>query len=175
MNRSCFVILQGFKVAYIVFKKASSLQKALQLDSSELRYFSTEERPVDTGISKWCKEYARNYPNPTKLQKEIDEFMDEFDKRQEEEKEKAKRLQSEPDEEGWVTVGKGGRKPGASKVEAAGLLEKKKKKKQKQQLYFYNFEQRETRREHIAQLRKKFEEDKEKVAKMKAARKFRPY
>ena len=27
----------------------------------------------------------------------------------------------------------------------------------------------------IAQLRKKFEEDKEKVAKMKAARKFRPY
>ena len=45
-------------------------------------------------------------------------------------KEKAKRLQSEPDEEGWVTVGKGGRKPGASKVEAAELMEKRKKKKQ---------------------------------------------
>lgn len=44
------------------------------------------------------------------------------------EKEKAKRLQSEPDEEGWVTIGKGGRKPGASKVEAAELLERKKKK-----------------------------------------------
>ena len=47
------------------------------------------------------------------------------------EKEKTKRLQSEPDEEGWVTIGKGGRKPGASKVEAGELLEKKKKKKQK--------------------------------------------
>ena len=45
------------------------------------------------------------------------------------EKEKAKRLQSEPDEEGWVTIGKGGRKPGASKVEAGELLEKKKKQK----------------------------------------------
>ena len=51
LNGSCFVILKGFKVAYIVFKKASSLQKALQLDSSELRYFSTEEKPVDTGIN----------------------------------------------------------------------------------------------------------------------------
>ena len=52
------------------------------------------------------------------------------------EKEKAKRLQSEPDEEGWVTIGKGGRKPGASKVEAAELLERKKKKKQKVALIF---------------------------------------
>ena len=52
------------------------------------------------------------------------------------EKEKAKRLQSEPDEEGWVTIGKGGRKPGASKVEVAELLEKKKKKKQKVALIF---------------------------------------
>ena len=52
------------------------------------------------------------------------------------EKEKAKRLQSEPDEEGWVTIGKGGRKPGASKLEAAELLDKKKKKKQKVTLIF---------------------------------------
>lgn len=107
--------------------------------------------------SEWCKEYASNYPNPKKLQKEIDEFMEQFDKKQEEvlslfrysspchvmlcysvkhlclnllmqEKEEAKRLQSEPDDEGWITIGKGGRKPGASKVDASELLEKKKKK-----------------------------------------------
>lgn len=39
----------------------------------------------------------------------------------------AKRLQSEPDEEGWVTIGKGGRKPGAKKMEATDLPVKKKK------------------------------------------------
>lgn len=107
--------------------------------------------------SEWCKEYASNYPNPKKLQKEIDEFMEQFDKKQEEvigsfrhsssccimlcysvkhqclnllmqEKEEAKRLQSEPDDEGWITIGKGGRKPGASKVDASELLEKKKKR-----------------------------------------------
>lgn len=93
------------------------------------------------------------------MQKEIDEFMEQFDKKQEEvlslfryslpchvmlcyfsfkhlclnllmqEKEEAKRLQSEPDDEGWITIGKGGRKPGASKVDASELLEKKKKQK----------------------------------------------
>jgi hypothetical protein len=35
-------------------------------------------------LSEWCKEYASNYPNPTKLHKEINEFMDKFDKKQEE-------------------------------------------------------------------------------------------
>jgi uncharacterized membrane-anchored protein YhcB (DUF1043 family) len=35
-------------------------------------------------FSEWCKEYASKYPNTTKLQKEIDQFMEEFDKKQEE-------------------------------------------------------------------------------------------
>ena len=48
-------------------------------------------------------------------------------------------MQSEPDEDGWVTVGKGGRKPGASKVEAAELLEKKQRKKQKVGEEFINY------------------------------------
>ena len=66
------------------------------------------------------------------------------------EKEKAKRLQSEPDEEGWVTIGKGGRKPGASKVEAAELLDKKKKKKQKVALIFKTMSVRKmTKRSHV--------------------------
>ena len=47
-------------------------------------------------------------------------------------------MQSEPDEEGWVTIGKGGRKPGASKVEAAELLERRKKKKQKVEVARYD-------------------------------------
>ena len=44
-------IFKGFKVAYIVFKNESSLQKALQLDSTEMRYFSTEDKPIETGIN----------------------------------------------------------------------------------------------------------------------------
>ena len=44
--------ITGFKVAYVVFKSDSSLQNALQLDSSEIRILSTEEKPVVTGVKK---------------------------------------------------------------------------------------------------------------------------
>ena len=37
-------------MAYVVFKSDSSLQNALQLDSSEIRILSTEEKPVVTGV-----------------------------------------------------------------------------------------------------------------------------
>lgn len=43
--------MKGFKVAYIVFKKEASLQKALEFDCSEIRFLSTEEKPIETGIN----------------------------------------------------------------------------------------------------------------------------
>ena len=39
---------------------------------------------------------------------------------------------------------------------------------------FYRFQQREEAQRKVLELRKKFEEDKQKVAAMKAARKFKP-
>ena len=40
---------------------------------------------------------------------------------------------------------------------------------------FYRFQKREKNRDAMLLLREQFEEDKRKVAKLKAARKFRPY
>lgn len=37
--------------------------------------------------------------------------------------------EGQPDEEGWVTVGRRGRKPGAARIDAAEIQENKKKKK----------------------------------------------
>lgn len=53
--------------------------------------------------------------------------------------------------------------------------ENKRKTKKKELLNFYSWQMRETQREEIAKLRYKFQEDKEKVAAMRAARKFKPY
>lgn len=39
----------------------------------------------------------------------------------------------------------------------------------------YPWQQRESQREQVAELRKRFEEEKQKVALMKARRKFKPY
>lgn len=50
-----------------------------------------------------------------------------------------------------------------------------KKKKNKELKNFYTFQIKEQKIEKLELLRKKFEEDKERVAAMKAARKFKPF
>jgi len=167
--------IKGFKVGYIVFKKSSSLTAALNLDSSAVRVLSSEKKPIPTGMKKWTQEYHMQYPDSTKLQAEVDEFMETFDKKKEQSEMEEADARNQPDDEGWVTVGRGGRNPAAPRLDAAELQERRKKKKKQALLNFYQFQQRETRREHIARLRKKFDNDKKKIAEMKSARKFRPY
>jgi ribosomal RNA-processing protein 7 len=52
---------------------------------------------------------------------------------------------------------------------------KRKKRKKELNLKLYNFQQREAQRERVAELRKKFQEDRELIASMKANRKFKPF
>ena len=64
---------------------------------------------------------------------------------------------------------KGGRTGAAKHDEAAEMLEKQ-KEKQKGFGDFYRFQSREKRKERAADLKKKFEEDRERVRKMKEKR-----
>lgn len=50
----------------------------------------------------------------------------------------------------------------------------KKKKKAKELTDFYHFQQHERKREGLMKLREQFEQDKARIAKMRADRKFRP-
>lgn len=42
-------------------------------------------------------------------------------------------------------------------------------------LHLYSFQDREKRKETLAELKQKFQQDREKIARMKSARKFKPY
>jgi len=53
--------------------------------------------------------------------------------------------------------------------------QERKRRKKKELLNFYRFQQRETQRERIADLRRAFEEDKERVAAMRQRRRFKPF
>ncbi len=88
-----------------------------------------------------------------------------YDRRRGEETELRKRL-SEPNEEGWVTVTR--KRPMKPQTFP-------KRKKKKELVNFYCFQQRESQREQIADLRRRFEEDKKRVVEMKAHRKFKPF
>ncbi len=45
-----FSCVQGFKVAYVVFKKMDSLKKAKCLPFSKTMIISTKDNPLDTGM-----------------------------------------------------------------------------------------------------------------------------
>uniref|UniRef100_A0A2K5PUY9 Ribosomal RNA processing 7 homolog A n=1 Tax=Cebus imitator TaxID=2715852 RepID=A0A2K5PUY9_CEBIM len=166
----------GFQVAYVVFQKPGGVSAALALKGPLL--VSTESHPVKSGIHKWIRDYADSLPDPEALRVEVDTFMEVYDQKIAEEEAKAKGEEGVPDEEGWVKVTRCGRRAVLPRTEAASLrvLERERRKRaRKELLNFYTWQHRESKMEHLAQLRKKFEEDKQRIELLRAQRKFRPY
>lgn len=160
----------GFKRGYIVFHSREALLKAMKLTNLNLE--STSGSIFKMGIEKWVDEYNASIKCPEELQKEIDDFMKNFD-----EQEKSKKSEI-TDDNGWTVVTKGGRKPGLSRKESmVNKLDAKsiKKMKKKELKNFYTFQIRESQMKNIVELRKNYAEAKDKVRLMKAARKFKPY
>ncbi|CAH0381701.1 unnamed protein product [Bemisia tabaci] len=165
--------LLGFKVAYVVFESTDSLKKALKL-KKHLTLQTEDYKPL-VGVQKWCQEYNDRIPNIVELQYEVDAFITDFDEKCREERLRQKQLM-EADGEGWVTVTRKGRNPGfARKQTVKEKILEKQKKKNKKLLNFYAFEIKESKMNHLELLRKKFEEDKQKIEALKKARKFRPF
>ncbi|XP_050662851.1 ribosomal RNA-processing protein 7 homolog A-like [Macaca thibetana thibetana] len=166
----------GFQVAYVVFQKPSGVSAALALKGPLL--VSTESHPVKSGIHKWISDYADSMPDPEALRVEVDTFLEAYDQKIAEEEAEAKEEDGVCDEEGWVKVTRRGRRPVLPRTEAASLrvLERERRKRaRKELLNFYAWQHRESKMEHLAQLRKKFEEDKQRIELLRAQRKFRPY
>ncbi|XP_062508320.1 putative ribosomal RNA-processing protein 7 homolog B [Corticium candelabrum] len=156
-------------------KESPGLRNALGMDPSVERYLSTPSCQIATGMKKWIHEYRSKWPDPSSLQVEIDDYMIKFDEKSKQEREEQQAKQGQPDDEGWVTITRTKKAFKPNETNRREMLRTKKKRKQKELLNFYQFQQRETKRDQIAQLRKKFEEDKHKIATMRATRKFRPY
>ncbi|KAJ9589122.1 hypothetical protein L9F63_017581 [Diploptera punctata] len=171
-------LIKGFKVAYVVFENIKGLQKALKLHTRiEPLILSTDETPIICGLQKWCKEYNERIPDVSLLKKDIDNFMEKYDNEESENAQKEKETMEE-DDEGWVTITKRGRKPGFARKESVEkkILGKERQRRSKKELQnFYRFQIRESKMKHLVTLRKKFEEDKKKLVKLKESRKFRPF
>ncbi|KAM7372362.1 hypothetical protein PAMP_009536 [Pampus punctatissimus] len=172
---------QCFKVGYIVFQDSSSVTAAKSHPHNVPLIVSTEQQPVRTGVQKWIQQYKESFIQPDKLQIKVDSFMVVYDKRKEEEVERQKKEaeQQQEDEEGWVKVTKGPKgtkaRPHSEAANKRTLHKEMMKKKRKELMNFYTWQHRNTQKEHIAELRKKFEEDKQRIALLRAQRKFKPY
>jgi len=110
----------------------------------------------------------------------VDAFMTEFNRKEDEKAKREKRMRNLPDEDGFVTVTRGGRTGPARSEEAEQkkreMEERESKKREElQSAGFYRFQVREQRKAEQGELVRKFEEDRKRVGAMKEKRgRFRP-
>ena len=136
---------------------------------------SSEARSAPLGSARYNAHHDLRYPDATALQASIDVFMTSFANKESERSRLLARQRQEPDEDGFVTVVRGGRAGPARQAEAEEkLLRQNEKQKGKED--FYRFQMRDKRKERANVLLKGFEEDRKRVMEMKKMRnKFRPH
>ncbi|KAG6286124.1 hypothetical protein E4U09_006871 [Claviceps aff. purpurea] len=106
-------------------------------------------------------------------QKAVHAFFNAFNRKEKEAVELAKRLRNEPDEDGFVTVTRGGRAAPASRNEAEEAKQRmmdKAEKKKSELTNFYRFQLREERKKEQAALLRRFQDDRRKVDAMRQKR-----
>jgi len=130
------------------------------------------------GSARYLTHQKTRYPDPATLQAAVDAFMTKWNADEEEKARMAKRQRNLPDEDGFVTVTRGGRTGPARQEDAErkrAEMEEKEQNKREGMGDFYRFQMRERRKAEQGELVKQFEEDKKRVEVMKEQRgRFRP-
>merc|ERR1712146_113851 len=134
-------------------------------------------------------------PFQTELEKEVDDYMIDFESKEREEEEKRRQLimnASVPDEDGFLTVISKKKKPltfnnnegeqqhGANNKISSRRAGRSAKNKKKDRInnngpLFYTHQLKESKKKQLEQLRIRFQEDKIRIQKMKEARNFNPF
>jgi ribosomal RNA-processing protein 7 len=137
-----------------------------------------EDKLPKLGSARYLSHHKMQFPDSKALQMNVDKFMTAFNQREEEKAKAEKRARNVPDEDGFVTVTRGGRTGPARKEDAEMKkteMEEREKKKRDSMGDFYRFQMRERRKAEMGELVKRFEEDKKKVETMKGRKgAFRP-
>lgn len=183
MTQSSLSDSDSQRVAYIAFESKQQLTKFMDHPPTTPLVLFNKGETLPIGVKLWSKQYNDSIENADELLAQVNKDLQEYDERVEKERELAKKRAGEADDEGWVTVTKHGKKRkafGAGEAHDQGVLSKEAKKQAKQDKAvanvgnFYKYKKEETKLSKLADLRKKFEEDKKRVAEMKQKRKFKP-
>lgn len=116
------------------------------------------------GLARYKRHHELRYPDPEVLQASVDAYLSAFDAAETEQARKLARLRSVPDENGFITVTRGGREKPASEEQTRAKEEQLKKRDKKTVGEdFYRFQLREKKKEAAKNLVSGFEEDRRKV------------
>lgn len=167
------------RFAHVTFLRKSSLQAALKADDSVyleqgrgVAQFWGSAASVTT-LSDVLTRYRWQGLEVDEARADADRYMEAFEEAEQLEKRELDRKTKSADEDGFVLVNnrKKRKRVEAGPKGAGGKKEKKSKELQN----FYRFQMREQKQNKLVDLRKKFEEDKARVAHMKANRSFKPF
>jgi ribosomal RNA-processing protein 7 len=128
------------------------------------------------GSARYLNHHHLRFPDPNVLQSSVDAYMDAFTAKEEARMRMLAKQRSEPDEDGFITVTRGGRS-GPAKEEETRAKEEELKKRQQNMVKsdFYRFQVREKKKEQAQDLVRGFEEDRRRLEEMKRRRgKLRP-
>ncbi|CCU77172.1 unnamed protein product [Blumeria hordei] len=120
------------------------------------------------GSARYLSHHSLRYPSHNEIQQNVDNFMTEFNAREEARHRLNKKNRNEPDDDGFVTVSRGGRTGPARKEiveERMAILQEREKKKTEamEKTGFYRFQGREKRKKEAEDLVHRFQEDQKKV------------
>jgi len=184
VERDPYLTGNGYKFAYIVYQRSSSVRECIySLDESEkVKIASESKNPILTGVNKWNSQYnSKIGVGRQEILKEVESFMSSYDAARAVQVKKVEE-DAEPDDDGWTTVTKLSKKKLSKRlkeeeysVEKRGKKGRRKKKKKTDLQNFYAHQIKNEKIEQIRELRQKFEQDKLKITKMKADRKFKPF
>nr|POE52314.1 ribosomal rna-processing protein 7 [Quercus suber] len=135
-----------------------------------------EERIAPLGSARYMAHHKLRYVDAAVLQASVDDYMTAFAAQEAARTKLLARQRAEPDEDGYITVTRGGRN-GPAREEAVKLKAEELKKRGQSMIKsdFYRFQTRERKKEEAKSLVRGFEEDLRKVEEMRRRRgKVRP-
>ena len=165
-------------------------QDAVDIEGDKTEGVGEGVGPGDTpcGLPKWLSEYFGARPGLEELQRRIDAQMAAYDARQQEEERRADAARNVPDEDGFITVSrrarrnthtdgvvhvKAGSAASAIAAEAAATAALMKEGTVQGGLTdFYKFQVRAKREDQIDDLRKKFQQDRVRLARAREMRQY---
>ncbi|KAJ2016418.1 hypothetical protein IW146_006962 [Coemansia sp. RSA 922] len=135
------------------------------------------------GLARHVLDYGAARPAVDAVRADVDAFMARFEEAQYERERMLEQQQNVADADGFIPVvrrARGGKNTdGTASVTAMSTDEAREagaaRKEPTTYANLYRFQARERKRDQLVDLRRKFEEDKEKIARMRQARQFRPY
>ncbi|TKA76693.1 hypothetical protein B0A49_04130 [Cryomyces minteri] len=126
------------------------------------------------GSARYLQHHTLRYPDKLALQRSIDAYMTHFAASEASRSRALARQRQVPDEDGFITVTRGGR-TGPARLEEAQQKAEEQKEKQKGKEDFYRFQTREKKKERAGELVRAFEQDRRKVEEMRRKRgRFKP-